>query len=413
MKPDDFRGTPAGRLVKTVDGVWAFVPHPLPPPLVFDEVLVRELSAADRALGELAGVGAMLTNPHLLIRPFLHREAVLSSRIEGTRASLNDVFGYEAVQLPLPYDGPPASVEDVREVANYVAALEYGLERLATLPLSCRLLRELHERLLAGVRGADRRPGEFRDGQNYIAAPGDPIQAARYVPPPVREMYQALDAFERFLNEPLTVPPLVWLALVHYQFEAIHPFVDGNGRIGRLLITLLLCQRRLLPQPLLYLSAFFEQHRQAYYDRLLAVSQRGAWNEWLAFFLRGVALQARDAINRSRRLLHLQQQYRKRLQHVRASASPLRLVDELFARPMLTIPQAQGMLGVTYRAAQLNVEKLVDAGVLRELRPARHLRLFVADEILRALDEPLEESEDQPGEGSMTRMQTLSERRVT
>ena len=294
MDPQAFKDSPAGQIISVGGDYSAFIPRPLPPPLSWTDDLISALSEADRALGQLAGLGRLLPNPHLLIRPFLHREAVLSSRIEGTQASLSDVFAYEANQ-PLLFELP----SDTREVYNYVRALEYGMERLATLPLSLRLLREIHAVLMEGVRGASQTPGQFRDRQNWIGTPGCAARDAIFVPPPVSEMMAVLGDFERYLHAESHLPPLIRIGLIHYQFETIHPFLDGNGRIGRLLITLLLCAWDLLPQPLLYLSAYFERWRDAYIDLLYAVSQRGAWNAWLVFFLQGIAIQARDAVARA------------------------------------------------------------------------------------------------------------------
>jgi len=272
-------------------------------------------------------------------------------------------------------------------VLNYVRALEYGLERLDTLPVSLRLIRELHERLMAGVRGEHAAPGEFRSSQNWIGPPNCTLNEAEFVPPPVPHMHEALDAFERYLHSEDVYPPLVRLALIHYQFEAIHPFVDGNGRIGRLLISLLLVEWGLIPLPLLYLSAFFHRYRQAYYDLLMAVSESGAWGDWLLFFLRGVTEQARDAIARAKRLQGLQATWRERLTQARASALLLRLADSLFASPVLTIPEAQRLLDVTYRSAQRNVEKLVEAGILQQVGDASYGKTFFAAEILQAIGE--------------------------
>lgn len=386
MDLERFRTSPTGRLVKVGRGeatYWAFVPHPLPPSLTLNAGVVRVLSEADRALGELAGLGHSLPNPHLFIRPFIRREAVLSSRIEGTRADVADLYAYEVQQPRLPGPATSADEADVREVANYVRALEYGLERVATLPISLRLIRELHEHLLEGVRGAYATPGEFRTRQNWIGPPESTLSTARFVPPPPPEMRESLDAFEKYLHRGNDHPPLVRLALVHYQFEAIHPFVDGNGRIGRLLLSLLLINWELLPLPLLYLSAYFEQHRQDYYDLLMAVSERGAWSEWLAFFLRGVAEQSRDTIVRARKLQDLREDWRRRLTQARAPALLLQLADSLFEAPVLTIPQAQRILGVRhYNSAKLNVEKLVSAGVLQPLDDATYGKTFVASEII-------------------------------
>lgn len=384
MNPRDFHKSSPGRVLRAPTGYWAFVPHPLPPALSWTPELVTLLSEADRALGELAGLGRSLPNPHLLIRPLVRREAVLSSRIEGTQASLSDLYAYEAAQLPL--FEPPS---DVREVYNYVRALEYGLERLRTLPLSLRLIREIHARLMEGVRGEHQTPGEFRCSQNWVGPPGCTLNEATFVPPPLAEMRKALDAFERFLYAPSPLPPLVRLGLIHYQFETIHPFLDGNGRIGRVLITLLLCAWNLMPEPLLYMSAYFETHRQTYYDLLLAVSRDGAWQDWLTFFLRGVAAQARDGVTRSERLQDLREQYRQQVQAERAAARLLQAVDLLFARPVVTVRDVETALGVNFSTAQRYVNRLERAGLLREITGQTRNRVYRADEILRMLEEPL------------------------
>ena len=355
------------------------MPNPLAPELEFDTTTVQLLSEANLALGQLAGLGQMLPNPHMLIGPFLRREAVLSSRIEGTLATEEELLLFEASPSKEP------KTPDVREVANYVKALEYGLARIKELPVCLRLIREIHARLLEGVRGAERRPGEFRQIQNYIGQRGQPIEQAHFIPPPVPEMNQALEDFERFLNAPNELPFLVQLALIHYQFEAIHPFVDGNGRIGRLLILLLMCERGPLPKPLLYLSAYFEQNRDAYADHLLRVSQAGAWSEWIRFFLKGIAEQSRDAVHRSQQLLDLWKEYRRKMQTVRASALGLQLVDELFSTPAFTIARAAKILDVTFLSARHNIEKLVNAGILKEATGRKRNRVYIAPEILNIL----------------------------
>lgn len=376
--------SPTGRLVKAPQGYWAFVPDPLPRSIDLNSELVALLSDADRALGMLAGIGATLPNPYLLISPFLSREAVLSSRIEGTQASLSDLFLFEAAQERASVQG------DVREVANYVNVTHYGVARLGELPLGLRLVRELHAGLLEGVRGGEQTPGEFRSVQNWIGQPPTyALEDAVFVPPPVREMADALDDWERFLHERLTIPPLVRCALMHYQFETIHPFRDGNGRLGRLLITLYLCANKHLPQPLLYLSAFFEAHRQEYYDRLQAIRVSGDWAGWLAFFLSGVIGQARDGAERSRRILGLREEYRHRLLQAKGAASAHRLLDALFTRPALTVRGAQHELDASYLTASRAIMLLVEAGILREITGARRGRVFVADELIRAIDEPL------------------------
>jgi len=391
MNPGRFGENAAGQVIRVGQGeaaYWAFIPHPLPPRLAADWDLTYALSEADRALSELAGLGRSMPNPHLLIGPFVRREAVLSSRIEGTQADIADLYAYEAGQLPLPGVEATPPEADVREVLNYVNALEYGLKRLETLPVSLRLMRELHERLLAGVRGEHATPGEFRRSQNWIGPPGCTLNEATFVPPPVAQMHESLDALEKYLHSQDVYPPLVRLAFIHYQFETIHPFVDGNGRIGRLLISLLLVQWRLLPLPLLYLSAYFHRHRQDYYDLLLGVSERGDWRAWLLFFLRGIAEQAQDAVERARQLQDLREEWHRRLTQARMSALLLRLADALFQSPILTIPQAQQQLGVTYPSAQRNVEKLVQAGILQPAsEEIAYGKTYLAPEIIRAIGE--------------------------
>lgn len=381
MQPEDFEnGKMPGRVLRHPKDYWTFIPDPLPPIITWSDGLVTALSKADRALGELAGLASMLPNPNLLIQPLIRREAVLSSRIEGTHASLGDLYAFEAVQLTL-FEFP----EDVREVQNYVLALQYGLERLATLPVSLRLMRELHARLLQGVRGEHWTPGEFRRSQNWIGAPGSTIQTATYVPPPVDEMNQALGDLEKFIHRTDNLPNLIRLALVHYQFEAIHPFLDGNGRVGRLLNSLLLHDWRLLSQPVLYLSAYFEANRQAYYDHLLAVSQKGAWHDWFLYFLHGVQTQADDSIQRIQRLQFLRDEYRGQFQQTRSAARLLLVIDWLFTQPIFNIPQLSEMLSVTYSAAQRYVTQLEKTGIVTEITGQARNRVYRADEILAAV----------------------------
>jgi len=366
-----------GRLVSIPGGHSAFVPHPLPPPMQFGG---RVLLLSDRAmlsLGRLDGKAQTLPNPHMLIRVFQQQEALLSSRIEGTIADPQELLLAEVSR-----GAPPSS--GVREVRNYMDALDRGLRQLQELPVSLRLIRDAHRRLMRGVRGQEQRPGEFRDIQNYIGKPGG-FSNARFVPPPVAEMRECLDAFEKFLHSEDDLPALVRLAFIHYQFEAIHPFRDGNGRIGRLLLVILLCDWKLLSHPLIYLSGYFDKHRDAYLDHLLAVSQRGAWEEWLRFFLQAVDEQAREAFERATSLLALREQYRERLQALRASSAALRLVDALFVRPILTVPVARGLLKMTYRGAQQVLLKLERAKIITEWRRVSGGRpkAFFAEEIIR------------------------------
>ncbi|HXF51579.1 MAG TPA: Fic family protein [Dehalococcoidia bacterium] len=370
--------SPIGHLVTLPDGHQAYVPAPLPRALSLDTPLVYLLDRASRAVATLAGVGETLPNPHLLIRPFVHREAVLSSRIEGTQASISDVFMFEATGEPRTRFG------DAREVVNYVRALEHGLHRLRELPLSVRLVNELHAILLHDVRGRDRTPGQLRTRQVWIGSEGTSIGEARFIPPPPGLVRDLLDDWERFVNEDLELPPLVQCALMHYQFEAIHPYLDGNGRIGRLLITLFLCAKDVLRTPLLYLSAYFERRRDAYYDHLLALSETGDWAAWLRFFLEGVVEQAEDALERCRRLRALQDEFRELTQARRLSANAVRLTERLFANPYVTAPMAAAALGVTYPGARLILERLEHVGVLTSI-PDTRPRLYVAAKVLDAI----------------------------
>lgn len=390
-----FQNSPSGRVLpfgQSQAAYNAFVPNPLPPDLTMDKEFVHILSDADRALGELSGLGRTMPNPKLLIGPFMRREAVLSSRIEGTQANLKDLYAFEAAQLNVFDSNASRPLSDVQEVSNYVRAIEYGLERIKTLPISLRLIRELHERLMKGVRGDTTTPGEFRRSQNWIGRPGSTLTDAQFVPPPAQEMHLALGAFEKYLHAENDYPPLIRLALIHYQFEAIHPFLDGNGRIGRLLISLLLVHWNLLSKPLLYLSAYFEQHRQEYYELLFKVSEQGAWREWVVYFLQGITEQSQDAITRAKKLQDLQIEWKTRLKQDRTSAT-LRLADFLFESLIITIPQAKQFLDVTYVSAQRNVEKLVAAGILQQLNAASlpqlnvtsHVKMFLAKEVLQII----------------------------
>lgn len=382
MQVSDFTKDSPGRLVSTIGGQAAFVPNDLPPPITWTSELVAIISAADRALGRLAGLGQDMPNPHILIRPFLHREAVLSSQIEGTEASIPNVLLFEVDKKVA------QSVPDVREVVNYVRAMEYGLERVKTLPLSLRLMREMHKRLLAGVRGEDKAPGEFRTHQVHIGPPHAGIEQATFIPPPPHEVLRLLGALERYLHAPSDLPPVVRLALMHYQFEAIHPFRDGNGRVGRLLISLMLCLEGILPMPLLYLSAYFHRTRSQYYDQLRRVSQAGAWNDWIAYFARGVASEAMDAVNRARRLKDLQIEYTKKVRKARASALLGQLIEELFNFPMVNAAKVSELLKVHPSTAQKHIARLLSAGILRETTGRKRGRLFVAEGILEAIEEP-------------------------
>lgn len=380
MDPSEFKSAAAGRAVRVPAGYWAFLPAPLPPELRYDAQLVLRLSQADAALSELSGLGRHLPNPHLLIAPYVQREAVLSSRIEGTKTNLSELLR-EQVQ-PDPALGQS---QDVREVRNYVRALELGIRRLPKLPLSLRLVREIHAELMHGVRGGQATPGEFRRSQNWIGPPGSTPATATYVPPPPSELMPALGAWEKFVRRRDVWPDLVQCALMHEQFEAIHPFLDGNGRVGRLLITLFLMERGRLSQPLLYLSAFFEAHRQEYYRHLQAVRTDGDWAGWIGYFLHGVAETAREAVQRAGVLMDLREKYRQRL---RAHAKALALLDELFINPYVTVARAAKLLKTSNPTARKAVERLRAIEMLTETTGRAWGRVYLARPILRAIERP-------------------------
>ncbi|MGB8886912.1 MAG: Fic family protein [Candidatus Korobacteraceae bacterium] len=358
----------------------AFVPAPLPPVLDWTPRLIRVLSDADRLIGRLAGEGGRLPNPHVLMRPFVRREAVLSSKIEGTQATLGELLASEAGAV---VDRSP---EDLREVGNYVVALEHGISRLKKLPICVRLVRELHEKLMAGVRGHEATPGCFRTTQNWIGRPGSTLATASFIPPPPGEVEPCLATWEKFLHES-DLPPLVTIALAHYQFEAIHPFLDGNGRVGRLLITLFLIERKILPTPLLYLSAFFEAARRDYYDSLRGVSERAAWQGWLEYFLLGIARMSEDALSRATRINDIVAQWKKMLAG-ESTNTPLRIVELLAANPFITTTGVTRQLGVAFTTAQRAIERLERNGVVQQTTDARRNRVYCARALLDILEEP-------------------------
>jgi len=377
MKP---RRARPGKTVKCRGGYEAFVPDPLPPQITWTERLLRSLSDADRLIGQLAREGRGLPNSHLLMRPFVRREAVLSSRIEGTQATLGELLAAEAGAAVA------RSPDDLREVANYVVALEYGVKRLRTLPLSLRLVKEIHAKLMKGVRGEVATPGEFRRSQNWIGPAGCTLANATYVPPPPDELMNCLGAWENFLHD-RTLPPLVHAGLVHSQFEAIHPFLDGNGRIGRLLVILLLLERSILPAPLLYLSAFFEAAREEYYDRLRGVVERAEWEPWLEYFLNGVARMSEDVLGRAERINALLSEWRRAVSGT-SSATPAALVDLLAENPFWTVKKVAERLQVAFTTAQRAVDRLEKMSVLTQVSGAKRGRVYCARRIMDILDEP-------------------------
>lgn len=378
MRPDAFTSTERGQVRKTPERYWAFFPTETPRRLSLSDEVVKLLDEATGAVHRLGGVGRLIPNPHLLIGPHLRLEAVLSSRIEGTKTDVGQLLLFEAGQIP-----SSDAADDATEVANYIVAMEHGLARVRDgFPISIRLLREMHERLLQGVRGQHRRPGELRTSPVWIG--GATLDDAVFVPPPPDEMQRALGDLERFLHE-TDLPLLVQLALAHYQFEVIHPFLDGNGRIGRLMIPLMLVLRDAIPQPLLYLSAYFEQHRSEYYDHLLITSQKGDLMPWIAFFLRGVRRQARDSEERTVRLVELQHQLRNELLEEGRPNSVVRLGEQLFAIPVVTAARVESMIGVTRPTAQAAIDALVERGDLREITGRARGRVYEAPAIFEAV----------------------------
>jgi Fic family protein len=375
MSSSDTAGR-AGRYVSQPTGYRAFIPAPLPPdpPIAFTGDLPALLSSADRALGRLDGSVLTLPNPDLFVFMYVRKEAVLSSQIEGTQSSLQDLLAAEAHLFD--QDGG-----DVEEVVNYVRAMHVGLARLSTLPVSVRLIREIHAELMKGVRGHRLQPGELRTSQNWIGSGGAGLANATFVPPPHHVVPEALGDLERFLHAADDLPPLVKIALAHVQFETIHPFLDGNGRIGRLLITFLLTERGVLHKPVLYLSHYFKAHRSAYYDHLQAVRTTGDWEGWLAFFLHGVIDVAREAADTARRILHLREEHRSAITATlgRAAGNGHKVLEFLFDRPIIAVNDVRKLTGTTYAAANVLVSRLADLGILHEMTGYTRNRRFRYD----------------------------------
>jgi Fic family protein len=357
-------------MLQQTSGYKAFVPAPLPPEpaLVYDGQLHTLLSAADRDIGRLDALATLLPNPDLFVAMYVRHEAVLSSQIEGTQSTLEDVLAFEADALR---DDTP---RDVEEVVNYVRAMNHGLARLQELPLSLRLLREIHANLMYRVRGGDKSPGEFRTSQNWIGGNGSTLRTASFIPPPPHEVLPCLGQLEVFLHEARdSVPLLVRCALAHAQFETIHPFLDGNGRVGRLLVTLMLCEDGALSRPLLYLSLYLKAHRAEYYDRLTAIRTQGHWEAWVAFFLRGVSLTARAATHTAQAIVSMRDSHRGA---VRRNAKALALLDHLMLQPTVSIKRVAALLGCTHPTAAKLVGDLETRGWLRELTGYGRNRLW-------------------------------------
>lgn len=375
----------AGRYVNQLTGYRAFIPSSLPPnpPIALDDYeLMTLLSNADRTLGRLDGATDILPNPELFVFMYVRKEAVLSSQIEGTQASLIDVLEYEAQVMD------PAATQDVVEVLNYSKAMNYGISRLQSLPVSLRLIREIHSKLMSGVRGSERMPGEFRTSQNWIGPAGCTLAQALFVPPPPSEMQAAMGDLEKFLHDTAPMPPLIKAGLAHAQFETLHPFLDGNGRVGRLLITFLLCEKQILQRPLLYLSHFFQRHRQEYYDRLQAVRDAGDWESWLKFFLRGVAEVASEATELARKIILLREKDRETVRRDlgKSASRGLQLLEALYRQPVVSVNSVKELLGISFANANLLIERLQTLEVLEEITGNRRNRAFSYEPYLRLFD---------------------------
>ncbi|GAC1647681.1 MAG: Fic family protein [Ktedonobacteraceae bacterium] len=364
----------AGMYAQQVGGYRAFVPLPLPPdpPIQFDAEMIQLLGMAERALGRLDGASGILPNVDLFVAMYVHKEAVLSSQIEGTQASLIDVLAFEADAAM------PENPQDIEEVVNYINALNFGLQRLATLPLSLRLIREIHGLLLQGVRGADRNPGEFRRSQNWIGHAGGPIEAALFVPPPPAEMIKALEMLETFMHTKQALPILIKLGMIHAQFETIHPFLDGNGRMGRLLITFMLCHEGILHKPLLYLSYFFKVHRAEYYNHLQRVRDAGDWEAWLKFFLRGVSEVAQGATTTAGNIVQLREMHRSIIAtHMSRSAGTAhQLLEYLYTRPVITVNGVARVTGLSYANANRLINTFQEHHLLQQMDKYQRNRRF-------------------------------------
>ena len=360
----------AGRYIQQLTGYRAFIPAPLPPEpeISFDGELRTLLSQADRDLARLDAIATLLPNPDLFIGMYVRHEAVLSSQIEGTQSTLEDILAFEA------HGTNNDSPKDVEEVINYVRAMNHGLHRLSVLPLSLRMLREIHGELMQNVRGSEKTPGEFRTSQNWIGGSGSSLSTASFVPPPPHELLTSLGALELFMHEgKANTPLLIRCGLAHAQFETIHPFLDGNGRVGRLLITLMLCEEQALSRPVLYLSVFLKAHRAEYYDRLTAIREHGQWEPWLKFFLRGISQTARAATRTATDIVAMREAHRAALIK---SPKALKLLDSLFKQPLVSPKQIAEIVGCTHPTAVKLAKNLEARGWLQEVTGFDRNRLY-------------------------------------
>ena len=376
----------AGVFMNQPSGYKSFKPAKLPPdpPICIDSEMLKLLSDADRKLGRLDGATQTLPNPALFVAMYVKKEALLSSQIEGTQASFIDILGTDENSI---------KSDNVAEVVNYVAAMDYGLTRMESFPLSLRLIREIHAKLLAGTRGSNRNPGEFRKTQNWIGAAGCSLNTATFVPPALPDMQEALNDLENFLYMDVDIPSLIKIAIIHAQFETIHPFLDGNGRMGRLLITFWLCQQQILTEPLLYLSYYFKLNRSEYYERLMNIRTKGQWEEWIKFFLKGVSVVSDEATESAKKIIELKETYTAQF-YKRTNINAVKLLEALFDQPIMTKRMASDVLGTSYPTAANLIEEFVSLGVLQDMEPDRQRdKRYIFGEYMHILERGTELTE--------------------
>ncbi|WP_418792604.1 Fic family protein [Phosphitispora sp. TUW77] len=377
----------AGSFIRQREDYVAFIPNTLPPepPLNIDVEMIDLLSQADRSLGRLDGITQILPNPDLFVAMYVKKEAVLSSQIEGTQASLIDVLDVDETK-------DKSKEKPIEEVVNYVKAMNHGLIRLEELPICLRLIKEIHQVLLQGVRGGERDPGEFRRSQNWIGPVGCTLAKATFVPPPVPEMIKAMNELEKFIHDKeLRIPDLIKIGLIHAQFETIHPFLDGNGRVGRLLITFWLCYKEILSKPLLYLSYYFKKNRTEYYDRLMDIRLKGDWESWIRFFLKGIAQVSDESIITAKKILKLKEEHSQLINsQTRNPSNGLKLLERLFEQPIVTINMVADMVGISYPTANNLVTEFTESGLMRQIDQNQRNKRFSYYNYVQLLQEGTE-----------------------